>query len=88
MSIEPGPKIFLQNKLSKGRLSLQELSPLIETKRRYKYPIHATLANWVIGKELDQLFQSVTAYTPDHTVGNIDEVSDVSRSFMLEENSW
>lgn len=60
MSIEPAPKIVLQNKLSKCRSNLQEVAPLIETKRR----------------ELDQFTLSLSAYTPDHTVGNIDEISD------------
>lgn len=35
----------------------------------------------MIGRELDQLLRSVMAYKPDHAVGNIDEVSDVSRSW-------
>lgn len=31
-----------------------------------------------IGREFDQLVQLVSAYSADRTLGNIDEVSDVS----------
>ncbi|KAF8895149.1 hypothetical protein BD779DRAFT_1797047 [Infundibulicybe gibba] len=60
MSIEPAPKVFLQNKLNKCRSKLQELGPLMTTKQR----------------ELDQLAKLVNAYTANHSLGNIDEVSD------------
>jgi hypothetical protein len=33
MSVEPAPKVFIQNKLVKCRNKLQELGPLINTKR-------------------------------------------------------
>ena len=33
MSVEPAPKVFIQNKLAKCRNKLQELGPLINTKR-------------------------------------------------------
>lgn len=88
MSIEPAPKIVLQNKLSKCRSNLQEVAPLIETKRKSNQHTHVqSLPNRGIGRELDQFTLSLSAYTPDHTVGNIDEISDVSRSSTsLEEN--
>ncbi|GLB45480.1 putative fes/CIP4, and EFC/F-BAR homology domain containing protein [Lyophyllum shimeji] len=60
MSVEPTAKIFLQNKLSRSRAKLEELVPLINTKRR----------------EQDLLSAQVAAYKADHTLSNIDEVSD------------
>jgi hypothetical protein len=33
MSVEPAPKVFLQNKLSRSRAKLQELDPLMDGKR-------------------------------------------------------
>lgn len=33
MNVDPAPKVFIQNKLGKCRIKLQELVPLIETKR-------------------------------------------------------
>lgn len=38
-----------------------------------------TTANLKLGRDLDQLSKLVVAYSADHTLGNIDEVSDVSR---------
>jgi hypothetical protein len=32
MSVEPAPKVFLQNKLSRCRAKLQELGPLMDSK--------------------------------------------------------
>ncbi|KAF8073423.1 hypothetical protein FPV67DRAFT_1605812 [Lyophyllum atratum] len=60
MSIEPAPKIFLQNKLSRARSKLEELAPLINVKHR----------------EQDQVSGQVFSYKADHTLSNIDEVSD------------
>ncbi|KAF5369126.1 hypothetical protein D9615_010422 [Tricholomella constricta] len=60
MSVDPAPKIFLQNKLSRCRSKLEELGPLVDAKRR----------------EHDQLLKQISSYKADHTVGNIDEVSD------------
>ncbi|KAJ8523239.1 hypothetical protein ONZ45_g333 [Pleurotus djamor] len=34
MSVEPGPKVFLQNKLAKCRTKLQELDPLVDSKQK------------------------------------------------------
>ncbi len=33
LNTDPAPKVFLQNKLTRGRIKLQELGPLMETKR-------------------------------------------------------
>ncbi|KAJ7600812.1 hypothetical protein C8J56DRAFT_1074375 [Mycena floridula] len=60
ISVEPAPKIFLQNKLSKCQSKLGELEPLIANKRR----------------ESDQLANLVSAYTEDPSLGNLDQVSD------------
>ncbi|RDB15326.1 Protein BZZ1 [Hypsizygus marmoreus] len=60
MSVDPAPKVFLQNKLSRCRLKLQEIAPLIASKRR----------------ETESLASQVSSYTADHMLGSIDEVSD------------
>ncbi|KIM35924.1 hypothetical protein M413DRAFT_325021 [Hebeloma cylindrosporum] len=60
MSVEPSPKVFIQNKLRRSREKLAELIPLIESKRA----------------ELNQLSLEVSSYTPDHSVGHIDELTD------------
>ena len=38
MSVDPAPKVFIQNKLAKCRSKLQELGPLINTKRTWLTP--------------------------------------------------
>ncbi|KAJ7134798.1 hypothetical protein C8R44DRAFT_771495 [Mycena epipterygia] len=60
MSVEPAPKVFLQNKLSRSRAKLQELSPLMDSKR----------------KEQDQLLDLFLAYDADHSLGNTDDISE------------
>ncbi|KAF9005437.1 hypothetical protein BDQ17DRAFT_1389780 [Cyathus striatus] len=60
MNTEPSPKVFLQNKLSKCSLQLQELQSILNTKRR----------------ELDQLSQRVSQYKPDHLLGEVDKLTD------------
>ncbi|KAJ7781755.1 hypothetical protein DFH07DRAFT_791366 [Mycena maculata] len=60
MSVEPAPKVFLQNKLSRSRAKLQELGPLMDGKRR----------------EQDQLLDLFLAYDADHSLGNSDDVSE------------
>ncbi|KAJ6621842.1 hypothetical protein B0H10DRAFT_2162903 [Mycena sp. CBHHK59/15] len=60
MSTEPAPKVFLQNKLSRCRSKLQELGPVIDGKRR----------------EQDQLSNLFSAYDADHSLGNIDDISE------------
>ncbi|EPQ50992.1 hypothetical protein GLOTRDRAFT_141152, partial [Gloeophyllum trabeum ATCC 11539] len=60
LSVEPGPKVFLQNKLSKCRGKLQELAPLLDTKRN----------------EVERFSKLVTAYTDDASLGNTGDVLD------------
>ncbi|KAJ7677465.1 hypothetical protein B0H17DRAFT_1079241 [Mycena rosella] len=60
MSVEPAPKVFLQNKLSRSRAKLQELGPLMEGKRR----------------DLEQFSSLFMAYDADHVLGNIDDISE------------
>ncbi|KAJ6525279.1 hypothetical protein DFH09DRAFT_1188777 [Mycena vulgaris] len=60
MSVEPAPKVFLQNKLTRSRAKLQELSPVMEGKRR----------------ELEQLSSLFMAYDADHSLGKIDDISE------------
>ncbi|TDL17213.1 hypothetical protein BD410DRAFT_776337 [Rickenella mellea] len=59
MSVDPEPKVFLQNKLSKCRAKMDELTPLISSKQ----------------KEVDKTTQLVEAYSGDPKLGNIDEVT-------------
>ncbi|KDQ25535.1 hypothetical protein PLEOSDRAFT_1078053 [Pleurotus ostreatus PC15] len=58
MSVEPGPKVFLQNKLAKCRTKLQELDPLVDSKR----------------KDYDQLTKIVAARDADRALGTTDEI--------------
>ncbi|KAF9499043.1 hypothetical protein BDN71DRAFT_1480868 [Pleurotus eryngii] len=58
MSVEPGPKVFLQNKLAKCRTKLQELDPLVDSKR----------------KDYDQLTKIAAARDADRALGSTDEI--------------
>ncbi|KAJ7505127.1 hypothetical protein B0H11DRAFT_1976959 [Mycena galericulata] len=60
MSVEPAPKVFLQNKLSRSRAKLQELGPVVDSKRR----------------EQDQLLDVFMAYDSDHSLGSTDDVAE------------
>ncbi|KAI0647754.1 hypothetical protein C8Q79DRAFT_951721 [Trametes meyenii] len=60
MSVEPAPKVYLQNRLSRCRTKLQELEPVLASKR----------------KEAEQLAKLVTAYSTNNTLGNPEEVLD------------
>ncbi|KAG6889878.1 hypothetical protein C0995_013852 [Termitomyces sp. Mi166 len=60
ISVEPAPKIVLQNKLSRCRSKLDELTPLIDTKH----------------KELDRLSSQFSSYKADHCLGPIDELTE------------
>ncbi|KAJ3575673.1 hypothetical protein NP233_g952 [Leucocoprinus birnbaumii] len=60
MSIEPAPKVFLQNKLVRSRTSLQELGPLILSKQT----------------DLDQLSRRLQGLVVDHSTGEIDDLTD------------
>ncbi|OSD07541.1 hypothetical protein PYCCODRAFT_1430796 [Trametes coccinea BRFM310] len=60
MSVEPAPKVYLQNRLSKCRTKLQELEPVLSSKQ----------------KEADQLRKLVDTYTLNSTLGDPNEVLD------------
>ncbi|KIP02892.1 hypothetical protein PHLGIDRAFT_271826 [Phlebiopsis gigantea 11061_1 CR5-6] len=60
MSVEPAPKVYLQNRLSKCKQKLQDLQPIIASKRQ----------------DVEQLSRLVTKYTENNALGNLDEVSD------------
>ncbi|KAK7048535.1 hypothetical protein R3P38DRAFT_1868987 [Favolaschia claudopus] len=60
MSVEPAPKVFLQNKLSRSRGKLQELGPLMDSKRR----------------DQDKLSDLFVAYDADHSLGNDNDISE------------
>ncbi|RPD62761.1 hypothetical protein L226DRAFT_532256 [Lentinus tigrinus ALCF2SS1-7] len=60
MSVEPAPKVYLQNRLSKCRSKLEELEPVLTSKR----------------KETEQLAKLVETYTANSSLGDADEVLD------------
>ncbi|KAJ3754491.1 hypothetical protein EV360DRAFT_96576 [Lentinula raphanica] len=61
MCVEPDPKTVLQNRLRRSRDKLQELIPMIDSKQR----------------EHDQLGKLAVAYDGDHSLGNVEDISDV-----------
>lgn len=61
MSIEPAPKVYLQNRLTRCRHNLDELHPVLHSKRQ----------------EVEKLAELVPAYAQDHALGNTEEVADV-----------
>ncbi|KAF8192143.1 hypothetical protein BJ912DRAFT_963009 [Pholiota molesta] len=60
MSIEPAPKVVIQNKLRRSTEKLLELGPLIQSKR----------------SELNALSAQISSYIADHSVGAIDDLTD------------
>ncbi|KAH8114438.1 hypothetical protein DFH11DRAFT_1688953 [Phellopilus nigrolimitatus] len=58
MVIEPAPKVFLQNKLSRCREKLQEVSALIDSKKR----------------DVDKIRSVVSAHTKDRSLGTVEDV--------------
>ncbi|KAH9933234.1 uncharacterized protein BXZ73DRAFT_89849 [Epithele typhae] len=60
MSVDPAPKVYLQNRLNKCRTKLQDLDPVLTNKRQ----------------DTEKLGNLVTAYTEDATLGNADELLD------------
>lgn len=62
MSIEPAPKVYLQNRLSRCRQKLEELNPVLRSKQL----------------EVEKLANLASAYAQDHGLGNADEVAEVS----------
>ncbi|KIY45574.1 hypothetical protein FISHEDRAFT_49111 [Fistulina hepatica ATCC 64428] len=60
ISLEPQPKIFLQNKLSRSRGKLAELEPVILSKER----------------DLEKLQRLVATYEADPSLGSLDEMTE------------
>ncbi|KAJ2926614.1 hypothetical protein H1R20_g10481, partial [Candolleomyces eurysporus] len=60
MSIDPVPKVFIQNKLRKCKEKLQELQPIITSQKG----------------EAAQTVRSIENYRPDHSVGTVDDLTD------------
>jgi hypothetical protein len=76
MNLVPIPKVVLQNKLSKCREKLQELSPIIENKRRAGITIqwdHLTMS--LSGKDFDHCAKLFKSNSPRTSVDDISEVS-------------
>jgi hypothetical protein len=81
MSIEPAPKIFLQNKLSRSRASSQDLGPLISSKRQCfpvaRSPNRAHRFSAFTESELDHLTRRLKDSPVGHSIGEIDDLVDV-----------
>ncbi|KAK0221763.1 hypothetical protein IW262DRAFT_1375858 [Armillaria fumosa] len=60
LSVDPAPKVFLQNKLNKCRSKLQELRPVIDNKKR----------------EVEQFAKLEAAYDAERSLGNADEITE------------
>ncbi|PBK97599.1 hypothetical protein ARMGADRAFT_1076075 [Armillaria gallica] len=60
LNVDPAPKVFLQNKLSKSRSKLQELRPVIDNKKR----------------EVEQFAKLEAAYDAERSLGNADEITE------------
>ncbi|KAJ3489206.1 hypothetical protein NLI96_g2264 [Meripilus lineatus] len=60
MSVEPAPKVYLQNRLTRCKQKLQELRPIVETRQ----------------KEVEKLARLVATYSRDPSLGKVDEISD------------
>ncbi|KIY68332.1 hypothetical protein CYLTODRAFT_421746 [Cylindrobasidium torrendii FP15055 ss-10] len=60
LNVDPAPKVFLQNKVAKSRMKLQELAPVLDSKRR----------------EVEQFAKLAQAYEAEHSHGSTDDISD------------
>ncbi|RXW24100.1 hypothetical protein EST38_g1789 [Candolleomyces aberdarensis] len=60
MSIDPVPKVFIQNKLRKCKEKLQELQPIITSQKG----------------DAAQTVRSIENYRPDHSIGTVDDLTD------------
>lgn len=69
--MEEQPKIYLQNKLVRSRGKLAEVDAVVDAKRR----------------EAQKLRDLVGAYSADHSLGNIDDISDVRACFLSSPSS-
>ncbi len=96
MSVEPAPKVYLQNRLGKCRSKFEELEPVLTSKRKCGTSVHlaspralaehrpvprlrkCTVCPGYIGKETEQLVKLVEAYSANASLGDADEVLDVS----------
>ena len=68
MSLEPQPKVVLQNKLAKTNIRVAQISPVLDIKQG----------------ELTQLEQLVTSYSSDSTLGDPDKVVEGMLGAMTE----
>lgn len=87
MSVEPAPKVYLQNRLSRCRAKIEELDVVLNSKRKSgalrlpTVPIGRRCSSRYVtcaGREAEQLKKLVAAYSSDTTLGNVNEVLDVS----------
>ncbi|KAF9049462.1 hypothetical protein BDZ89DRAFT_1088904 [Hymenopellis radicata] len=68
LNVDPAPKVFLQNKLTKGRIKLQELTPLNGDQ--------AYMVLLFLRRDVEKFSKLAEAYETEHSLGNIDEISD------------
>ncbi|KAJ3547629.1 hypothetical protein NMY22_g1574 [Coprinellus aureogranulatus] len=66
LSVDPAPKVFIQNKLRRSKEKLSELQSVIYSKKT----------------EVAQAARPVNSYQPDHTLGPIDDSTDASTGFF------
>ena len=98
MSVDPAPKVYLQNRLSKCRSKLEELEPVLTLKRKCGSSVHLASLRALAepipvragmsclprpGKDTEQLAKLVEAYTANSSLGDADEVLDVSILFGI-----
>ena len=87
MSVDPVPKVFIQNKLRKCREKLQELQPIISSQSEsllYTLFSMYSPSNTLQISEGDaaQTARSIENYRPDHSVSAIDELTDVGSALL------
>lgn len=100
MYVEPAPKVVLQNRLHRCRNKASELSPLMQSKSMWKgtlrTPIldlltggrsYSHLFGLLLGEEATSMSSQLVTYTPDSSIGAIDELTDV-RTICLELDNY
>ena len=81
MSVEPEPKVFLQNKLARSQERLEELQPIIETKREAFNELLVSGSqytdHWIPEREAKKLYDLADSYAKNPKLGPVDSAIDV-----------
>lgn len=89
MSVEPTPKVYLQNKLAKAQGKLDEVTALEKTKGEvptFLLTMRAPLTDPEYGfleRDANQLRQLVSSYQANPKLGDVDDVMNVGYGFNL-----